>query len=271
MYEGVMMNSAQMTRCCTGPVTSWLPELMVISIPYIFNSTAVALEVLDGEFGNQLNDLLIKKTGLRFLAYGHLGFRRFTNNVRPIHTPKDMKGLKIRTMESTVDMEIVKALGGSPTPINWAELYTSLQQGVVDGQEAPTSMVQLEKFYEVQKYCILDEHVFCVNPLTINETFYQSLPEDLKRIVALSAKDAMRAYRGMISYGEGYDVNDLINNKGMEIYAPSPEEIELFREASQGPVENYVIEEIGQEWVTRLHKAVSEAEERIAEEMDLEY
>jgi len=266
-FESVMMGTTQMTWCSTAPLTGWIPELMVFSIPYLFPSTTVAFKVLDGEFGKAINDLLIEKTGLRFLGYGHIGFRHFTNNVRPIHTPEDMKGLKFRTREDPAEMQIIKSLGGSPTPISWAELYTSLQQGVIDGEENPTSMIQVAKLYEVQKYLTLDGHVFGVNPLTINEKFYQSLPEDLKYIVANSAKDALIAYRGMILFGEGLDVDDL-SAKGMEIYAPTPKEIALFKEAAQAPVEAFVIEKIGDDWVNKLHEAIENAEMEFSKEVE---
>jgi len=266
MYESVMMGTTQMTLCNTAPLCGWQPEFMVLTIPYIFPSATLAYKVLDGEFGDALNDLLIEKNGLRILGYTHLGFRCFANNVRPIHTPEDMKGLKIRTMESPADMQIVRSLGASATPISWGELYTSLQQGVVDGQEAPPSMVQVAKLYEVQKYLTLDNHVFAINPLTINEEFYQSLPEDLKYIVFNSAKDAVMAYRGTMEFAEGMDIDSLMS-KGMEVYAPTIEEIGLFREAAQGPVEDFVIKEIGENWVIRLHEALDKAEEEYAEEL----
>jgi C4-dicarboxylate-binding protein DctP len=265
MFESVMMGTTQMTWCSTAPLAGWIPEISVLNIPYLFNSPVVAFKVLDGDFGKDFNKLLIEKTGLRFLSYGHIGFRHFTNNVRPIKTPEDMKGLKIRTRENPAEMQIVKSLGGSPTPIAWGELYTSLQQGVVDGQENPTSMIQVAKLYEVQKYLTLDGHVFGVNPLSINEKFYQSLPDDLKFIVADSAKIATMAYRGLLEFGNGIDIQDL-TAKGMKIYAPSPAEVAQFKEATQGPVQEFLVKEIGNEWIDKLLGAIEQAEKEYASE-----
>ena len=111
----------------------------------------------------------------------------------------------------------------------------ALQQGVVDGEENPTSMIQVAKLYEVQKYLTLDGHVFGVEPFSINEKFYQSLPEDLRYIVADSARIGAMAYRGLLEFGNALDIQDLAA-KGMVIYAPSPQEIAKFKEATQGPV-----------------------------------
>ena len=265
-FENLMMGTTQMTWCSTPTLSGWIPEIGVFDVPYLFSSAVVAFKVLDGDFGKDFNKLLIEKTGLRFLSYSHLGFRNFTNNVRPIKTPADMKGLKIRTQENPFMMQMVKSLGASPTPIAWGELYTSLQQGVVDGEENPTSMIQVAKLYEVQKYLTLDGHIFGVDPVTINEKFYQSLPDDLKYIVADSARIATIAYRGLLEFGNGMDIQDL-TTKGMKIYAPSPAEIAQFKEATQGPVKEFLVKEIGNEWIDKLLAAIEQAEKEYASEI----
>ncbi len=266
MYESVMMGTTQMTWCSSAPLTGWVPELMTLSIPYLFSNPQIAFKVLDGSFGKELSDLVISKAGVRFLAYSHIGFRHFTTKSKPIQSPADMKGLKIRTREDQAEMKIVSSLGASPTPIAWGELYTALQQGVVDGQENPTSMIQVAKLYEVQKYLILDGHVFGVNPVTINEKFYKSLPADLKAIVAESAKTACLAYRGLLEFGNALDLEDL-TKKGMVIYSPTEAQLNQFRTATQGPVKDFVAGKIGAAWVNKLMNAVSAAEKEYAAEI----
>ena len=265
MFEGVMMGTTQMTWSGTAVLAGWIPEISVLNLPYLFNSPVVAFKVLDGDFGRDLNKLLIEKTGLRFLSYGHIGFKHFTNNVRPIKTPADLKGLKIRTRENPTEIQMVKSLGASATPIAWGELYTSLQQGVVDGEENPTSMIQVAKLYEVQKYLTLDGHIFGVEPICINEKFYQSLPDDLKFIVADSASIASMVYRGLMELGSASDILDL-TVKGMEIYAPSPAEVAQFKEVCQVPVKESLVKEIGNEWVDKLFGAIKQAEKEYASE-----
>jgi len=106
----------------------------VLNIPYTFASPTIAWDVLDGPFGKELAEHCLKKTGLRTLAYGETGFRNFTNNVREIKTPADMKGVKFRVQPIPLYVEMVKGLGGEPTPIAWSELPNALATGVVDGQ-----------------------------------------------------------------------------------------------------------------------------------------
>jgi len=266
LFESLMLGTVQMTMCSTSPLTNWVPELMIFEIPYLFNNTEIALKVLDGKFGQEIKDFVIKKVGIRFIAYPYNGFRHFTNSVRPIRTPEDMKGLKIRVREDPVSMKIVTCLGASPTPISWGETYTSLQQGVVDGQENPITIIQDARFYEVQKYLTLDGHVFSIHPFEINEEFYQSLPGDLKRIVNESARDAVTAFRGLLEYGGAIGIQKLAE-KGMEIYAPSAEDLAKFKAATQEPVKNFVIEKIGEKWVNKLIEAIKVAEEEYTAEI----
>lgn len=108
--------------------------------------------------------------------------------MRPIRTPDDLKGLKIRTMENPAHMAMVKALGASPTPIAWGEVYMALQQGVVDGQENPVSVIQVAKFNEVQKYLTLDGHVYSIPPILMNDKFFSSLSPDVQKIITDTAK-----------------------------------------------------------------------------------
>ena len=255
MFESTMMGSLQMVWDGSSNFAGFLPEFMVFSMPYIFPNVNVALKVLDGDFGKELSSLCVKKTGVRLLAYTHNGWRNFTNNVRPIKTPADIKGLKIRTQEDPAMMMIVKSMGGSPTPIAWGELYTALQQGVVEGEENPTSMIQVAKLFEVQKHLTMDGHIFGVNPICISEKFYQSLPEDIRFIVMDSAKTAALVYNGLVEFGATMDIEDL-TKKGMQIYTPTESERARFVKAAQGPVKDFVVSKIGPEWPNKLLDAI---------------
>ena len=257
MFESVKMGSMQIVWDGSSNFTGFVPEFMVFSIPYTFPNVNVALDVLNGQFGKDLSALSVQKAGVRLLAYTHNGWRNFTNNKRPIKTPADLKGLKIRTQEDPAMMKIVTSLGGSATPISWSELYTSLQQGVVDGEENPTSMIQVAKLYEVQKYMTLDGHIFGVNPICINEKFYQGLPSDLRAVVAESARTAALVYNGLVEFGAGMDIEDL-EKKGMQIYVPTAAERQLFIKGT-APVKDFVISKIGATWPNKLLKAIEAA------------
>jgi tripartite ATP-independent transporter DctP family solute receptor len=205
----------------------------------------------------------LKKTGMRVLAYGETGFRNFTNSVRPIKSPADMKGFKIRVMESPVYVNMVKALGAAPTPIAWTETYTALQQKVVDGHENPVSVILSFKLYEVQKYITLDGHSYGVDFILINEKFYQSLPKETQVILKASAINAGLIGRGIQQLNSAVGIS-LLKEKGMEIYSPTTKERAMFREAAQKPVMDYIEKQIGKAWIDKLLKAVKEAEAELA-------
>jgi tripartite ATP-independent transporter DctP family solute receptor len=220
---------------------------------------------MDGWFGKEMAEDCLKKTGMRVLAYGETGFRNFTNSVRPIKSPADMKGLKIRVMESPVYVNMVKALGAAPTPIAWPETYTALQQKVVDGQENPVAVIVFVKFFEVQKYLILDNHSYGVDFFLINEKFYQGLPKETQQIVKSAAINAGLCGKGLQQLNSAIGLAQL-KEKGMEIYSPNPKERAMFREAAQKPVIEYIEKQIGKAWIDKLMKAVKQAETELAKQ-----
>ena len=262
LIEGTKTGIIQMCMV-SAAIAGFYKEAQVLDIPYLFSSAAVASRVMDGWFGREMAADILKKTGMRVLAYGETGFRNFTNSVRPIRTPADLKGLKIRVMESPVYITMVKALGASPTPIAWPETYTALQQRAVDGQENPVAPILSFKIYEVQKYLTLDGHTYGVDFLLINEKFFQSLPRDTQQILKTA---------GVIAGNIGRSVEQLnsviglpqLKEKGMEIYAPTPAEKKMFREASQKPVIEYLEKQIGRAWIDKVLRAVKEVETEMA-------
>ena len=186
MAEAVKLGSVQMGML-SGPFSGFCKEAQVFDIPYLFPSLLVAYRTLDGPFGKELAQECLQKTGMRILTYAQVGFRNFTNSARVIKTPADLKGLKFRVMENPVYMNLVRSMGGAPTPIPWPETYTALQQKVVDGQENPISAIKFAKLYEVQKYMTMDGHTFGVSFMLINEKFFQSLPKEYQTIVKNAA------------------------------------------------------------------------------------
>ena len=219
----------------SGPIASFYPAAMVTDIPYLFPSSNVAWKVLDGPFGEKLSEGFLEQTGLRNLAFAEVGFRNFTNDVRPIRKPADLKGLKIRVMETPLYVNMVKALGASPTPIAWTETYTALQTGVVDGQENPIGTILMANFPEVQQYVTLDGHVYGVDWFFINEDFFQSLSPELQYIVHDAARISSGVGRGIINAINAVGVSTMAE-QGMEVYVPTEAEKELFKQATQGPV-----------------------------------
>ncbi len=256
----VQQNIIQASDPSTGAFATTYPPVQVFSIPYLFPDRDVAWKVLDGPFGKSMIEDMAAKTGIRPLMWSENGgFRNYSNSKRVIHSPADMVGLKIRTMNNPVDMEIVKALGASPTPIPWAELYTSLQTGVVDGQENSITTFMVPKLEEVQKYMTLDGHVYSVNCAIISEKFYQSLPDDLKAVVQQSAYIALAVNRGLV-VGNEVSAIDYLEKQGMQIYTPTLKEKQEFKDAVSKPALDWLRQNVDAKWIDGIQNAAKQAE-----------
>ena len=171
-----------------GHVAPYFPDVQILGLPYLFIDRQVAYEVFDGEVGQMIADRMAEEAGIRPMPWlENGGYRHYSAN-RPLETVEDLQGLKIRTMSNPVHMQIVSSLGASPTPIPWADLYTSLQTGVVDGQENALSTFRVPRLEEVQKHIILDGHVYSILMIATSEKWLQSLPEDLRAVVETAAE-----------------------------------------------------------------------------------
>lgn len=232
----------------------------VLNIPYTFSSPTVAWDVLDGDFGKELADYCLKKTGLRTLAYGETGFRNFTNNVREIKSPADMKGLKFRVQPIPLYVEMVKGLGGEPTPIAWSELPNALSTGVVDGQENPVGVIYNNNLHKLQKYLVLDGHVYAADFILINDEFFQSLPKNDQAIIKKAARIAGVMGRAIQEFNTAEGVTK-VAAEGMKVYSPTAEEMASFKKLAQPAVKKWLAGELGDEaeWIEKLDAAVSEA------------
>ena len=238
-------------------------EAAVLDTPFLFSSAAVAWAVLDGPFGDRLAEHCLKKTGLRTLAYGETGFRNFTNSVREIRTPADVKGLKLRVQQLPLYVEMVKGLGGMPTPVAWPETPGALKTKVVDGQENPVSVILGNKFYEFQTYLTLDQHVYGTDFVLVNERFYQSLNAERRALLKRNAIVAGNAGRAIQQVNSAAGVAELVA-KGMKVYKPNAAELKQFRDAAQPPVLAWLKGQFEAGWVEAAQKAVAEAEASLA-------
>jgi tripartite ATP-independent transporter DctP family solute receptor len=243
-------------------LANYFKPVQVLDIPYLFPSYAVAWKVMDGWFGKELAAACLKETGVRILAYDQVGFRNFTNSIRPIKTPADLKGMKIRVMESPVYIALIKSMGASPTPVPWTETYTALQQKVVDGQENPVASIKFGKIYEVNKYLTLDGHTYGVSFILINEKFFQSLSKETQANIREAAAAAALTSRGIDTLDSSVGLQ-FLKEKGMEVYSPTAKDKALFRQATQKPVMDYLVGQIGQTWIDKVQKAVKEAEAEV--------
>jgi tripartite ATP-independent transporter DctP family solute receptor len=158
ILQQVQMNTIQLAIVTGGPFDTFDPIVRVINYPFLFKNAEQVDEVLGGPIGQAiLKDL--ESVGFKGLAFSENGFRNLTNNRRPVKSAADVKGLKIRVMASALHKAIWQALGANPTPMPWP-IYTELEQGVIDGQENPLWVLEVYKFYEIQKYMTLTRHVY---------------------------------------------------------------------------------------------------------------
>lgn len=176
ILELLQIGTLDMTKVSAATLENFAPKTKILGLPYLFKNREHAFKILDGPIGKELLDDG-KKYWLKGLGFYDAGSRSFYSKQRPIEHPKDLEGLKIRVMESATAMDMVRSFGGAPTPISWGELYTSLQQGVVDGAENNPPSFYLSRHYEVCKFYSLNEHTFSPDVLIASTLFWNQLSE----------------------------------------------------------------------------------------------
>jgi len=213
--EGVQLGTLDLTMTSTGPVPNFVPEVAILDIPFLFRDYAHARAVLDGPIGQDLLKKFDAK-GIKALAWGENGFRHMTNNKHPVTTPDDLKGLKMRTMENPIHIEAYRQFGILPTPMAFTEVFTALQQGTVDGQENPLSVITAAKLEQVQKYLSLTGHVYSPALILMSKAQFDKLsPADQQAFID-AAKEAVKANRARIDDDEKRAVGEL-RAKGMAV------------------------------------------------------
>ena len=213
--EAVQLGTQELTLTSTGPVPNFVPETRILDIPFLFRDKAHAHAVLDGPIGQELLTKFDAK-GMKALAWAENGVRHMTNNRRAVNTPEDLKGLKMRTMENPVHIAAYKGFGIITTPMAFPEVFTALQQGTVDGQENPLSVIMAAKFEQVQKYMSLTGHVYSPAVILMNKAAYDKLSAADKQAFMEAAKEAVKANRARVAEDDAKGVTEL-RAKGMQI------------------------------------------------------
>jgi tripartite ATP-independent transporter DctP family solute receptor len=213
--EAVQLGTQELTFTSTGPVPNFVPEVKILDVPFLFRDYAHARAVLDGPIGQELLQKFDAR-GIKALAWGENGFRHMTNSKRPVNGPEDLKGLKMRTMENPVHVQAYKGFGIIPTPMAFSEVFTALQQGTVDGQENPLSVITSAKFDQVQKYLTLTGHVYSPCVFLMNKESFDKLSAADKTAFLEAAKEGVKANRLRVDSDEKMAVADL-RAKGMTV------------------------------------------------------
>ncbi|MGM8213660.1 DctP family TRAP transporter solute-binding subunit [Virgibacillus sp. W0430] len=234
--EAVQSGNIEMTVTASAPVAGFDKRFMALDLPFIFPDHETAYEALDGELGQTLLDGL-PEIGLVGLAYGETGMRQFSNSKRPIESPEDMKGLKIRVMENEVHIDTLSAYGADASPFAFGELYSALQQNIYDGMENPLNLIDQMKFYEVQDYLTISNHSYTATVGFMNADFYDALPDDLQQLLKDSASEAMDYQRGIARQQDEEGMEVIKEN--MEINELSPEQKKMFIEAADEIFKKY--------------------------------
>jgi len=251
--EAVKVGTQTMVDAALAPVFGFEPAFGVLNLPYLFTSRKQWYDLLDGPLGTELLSKL-ERHGFIGLGYPENGIRHVTNNVRPITKPEDIKGIKIRVMQSPVFISTFKALGALPTPIPWAELYSALQQGVVDAQENPVVNIYGNKLYEVQKYLSMTGHTYDPNVYFMNKRFFDSLSKENQTILKATAKEVIAWQRAEAQKDEQSQLAEL--KAKIKVNDVAKEQLEAFRQACQ-PVYKEQAKTIGQPVVDAWLKAVT--------------
>ncbi|MEB3103887.1 TRAP transporter substrate-binding protein [Ferviditalea candida] len=262
MTENLQMGTLEVTIPSTAPLVNFVKDFAVYDIPFLFANTKVADAVLDGPVGQELLDKL-PAANLVGLAYWENGFRNLTNSKHPVANIDDFKGLKIRTMENKIHLEVFRALGSNPTPMAFTELFTALQQGTVDGQENPLVTIYNSKFYEVQKYVSMTNHVYSPFVFLMSKKFWDASTPEEQKIFVDAAKEARDYERKLIRDGNDQYRQDLIA-KGMQFTDITPEVHQQLVEKSSPAVEKFIGDGkdklINTDIYNKMKAAVKEAE-----------
>lgn len=261
--ESVQAGILEVYISTIGGFSSLYPELQVLDLPYMFRDDRTAECVFDGPYVDELRrDVLKKVKNVRLMVIGNTGgWRNFATVNKLIKKPEDVKGLKIRTIKSEIQIELVKLLGGNPTGIAWPEVYTSLATGVVEGTKNGITDIVGMKFHEHIKYITLDGHAYMAALWWMNDAVFQSLPDNLKKVVVdgfIQLRQITRAFpkrRQIAAYEE-------FKKSGGTIYVPTPAEKKMFQDAV-APMKDWYTGKFGKRSLNQLEKRITQCERSI--------
>lgn len=246
MTEQVQSGTLHMTAVTAGVLSNFVPEVIVIELPFIFPSREVAYKVLDDQEVKERIAKFCDEKGFVFIGYTENEFRDITNSKRPIKRPQDLKGLKIRVIESPLHIDTFKALGANPTPMPFPEIYNALQQKIIDGQDNPIYTSFLMKFTEVNKYATVTNHILTECPVVVNKAFWKTLTPEQQKIFREAADIQIKVNRDLNAKNRAEAI-EKVKAQGVEVYILSDKEREEFKKAVKTVHEKYR-GVVGPEW-----------------------
>lgn len=250
LLEGMQIGTVDMGVITNGPVANFLEEMAVFELPFLFPSPEAAYEVLDGPIGQELLDRL-SEVNLKGLAYAERGFRNLTNSERPVTTPEDLEGLRIRVMENPVYVDTFRELGANAIPMAWTEALTAMQQGTIDGQENPVNVIHSFKLYETQDHMTLSRHTYAPAIFVMGMPAWGQLPEAAQTVLVDAAQEAAEHER-RVNAEMAAEQMAALREAGMEIVEEP--DIAAFQEAVAPVYEKYG-EQFG-DYLPRIQEAL---------------
>lgn len=240
MVSGLLDGTLDISANSQGAVSKVVPEYATIGMPFLFPAAEAAWKVLDGPVGDELARRSADK-GLKVLGYWDNGIRHLTNDVRPIHAPGDVHGLRIRTPPDPAAVNLIKALGAEPRQIRWSGVYSALQQKVVNGQENPLVNVLTGKLYQVQRYLSLTGHRYEVTPFVMARTKWDVMSEADRNAILAAAREATTLQRSL-AQKENAAARAELQDKGMQI---EPVNVAAFDQACRPVYDKWLASPVG--------------------------
>jgi len=254
LVEAAQLGTIQASASPLSVMALFDPKFIAGDLPFLFKDKAAAYAALDGEFGDMMKSGL-PDLGLIGGTYGENSFRNISNSKKPIHTPADMAGMKIRVMEAPAYLATMKAFGANPTPMAFSELYTGLSQGTVDGQDNGIILTYTAKLYEVQKYYTISEQQYAAAMILYNKTFFDGLDADLQQILMDGSKNFTEYCRVANAEAET-ELLEKMKAEGVEVNVLTDDEKQAFMELAK-PVYDDLADDIGDQELVDLAKEIS--------------
>ena len=251
--EGVKMGTVDMALIGASTLGMWQPDFYILGVAFIWKDFDHLVRVVRGEIGQEMIGKLVDETGIKVIDMGWVeGERQFNTRTRPIRTPEDIVGVKMRVPEVPIYLSNMKAMGANTVAMNWGEVFTAVQTGVIDGQENPLDVIYENRFHEIAKYVSLSSHVIQNQAILINNNKFNQMPKDLQDILVEATIDA-----GDWLTKQKVESFDYYYNKLIEEGAEVIEDVDrdAFREKCKTPL----IEEWGDSWTEGLYEKIEQA------------
>lgn len=256
MVQGVQAGTIEIASFNYAILNSYFQETMLPTVPGFLSDATEVNAIMNGPWGDALHARMEAATGIKVLSALSNGFRCFTSN-KPLNTIASAKGQTFRTMQNQISVKMVEALGANAVPMASGEMYSAMQNGIVDGQENPVNNILVDKTYEVQKYMVMDNHMASICAIIINAKLYNSLPADIRKVLDEAVAEAEKAAIEMYKVIEVEGIKKL-QDYGLQIYFPTSEELLAWQAPIMKATESFARQQLGNGPVDEFQKVIAD-------------